>query len=333
MQNEYLFELGGENTKLAKYEAKEVLKGEGYKPETNFEGEFFVTFTLSKKLENYVIERLGMTKRVSKVILKSTKKSMTDALKEVKEIDIGKSSFAIRGIGKNVTEQKKNSILIGEMISNKNKTELKNPDVKILFYTGSKIIISIFKTKTQTAYKKCLEHHVKYRPYFSPISIHPRIARSMVNLSKCLPKSRIVDPFCGTGGILIEAADMKMEAIGIDISDRMVENSIGNLKHFGFKGKIKEGDVGILKEEKYEGIVTDPPYGISSSSNKENIESLLERTLQIFSDCLKSDQRAVIAVSNPKLIQSKDFKVIYQFECYIHKSLTRHIIVLEKTSN
>ena len=107
MQNEYLFELGGENTKLAKYEAKEVLKGEGYKPETNFEDEFFVTFTLSKKLENYVIERLGMTKRVSKVILKSSKKRMTDALKEVKEIDIGKSSFAIRGIGKNVTEQKK----------------------------------------------------------------------------------------------------------------------------------------------------------------------------------------------------------------------------------
>lgn len=333
MQNEYLFELGGENTLLAKSEALEVLKAEGYKPEISFENEFFVIFKISKKLANYVIGRLGMTKRISRVMLKSNEKSMADALKEIKRIDIGNSSFAIRGIGKIVTEQKKNAILIGEMISRTNKTELKNPDVKILFYTGSKIIISLFHTEIQTAYKKCLAHHVKYRPYFSPISIHPRIARSMVNLSKCLPKNKVVDPFCGTGGILIEAADMKMEVIGIDISSKMVENSIGNLKHFGFKGNISEGDVGILKEEEYDGIVTDPPYGISSSSNKENIKNLLERTIQIFSDCLKSGQRAVIAVSNPKLIQSKDFKIIYQFEWYIHKSLTRYILVLQKTSN
>ena len=42
MQKEYLFELGGENTKLAKCEAFEVLKGEGYKPELNFENQLFV---------------------------------------------------------------------------------------------------------------------------------------------------------------------------------------------------------------------------------------------------------------------------------------------------
>ena len=212
--------------------AFEVLKGEGYKPELNFENKLFVTFKLSKKLEDYIVKRLGMTKRVSQVLLKSSNKNISDALKEINKIDIGKKSFAIRGIGKNIAVQKKNTVLIGEKISSKNKTQLKNPDVKILFYTGSKIIISIFQTRIKTAYKKCLEHHVKYRPYFSPVSIHPRIARSMVNLSKCLPKGRIMDPFCGTGGILIEAADMRMEAVGIDVSARMVENSIGNLKNF-----------------------------------------------------------------------------------------------------
>ena len=286
MQKEYLFELGGENTPLAKCEVFEVLKGEDYEPELNFENKLFVTFKLSRKLEEHIVKRLGMTKRVSQVLLKSSNKNISDALKEINKIDIGKSSFAIRGIGKNLTEEKKNAVLIGKKISSRNKTQLKNPDVKILFYTGSKIIISMFQTRIKTAYKKCLEHHVKYRPYFSPISIHPRIARSMINLSKCLPKGRIMDPFCGTGGILIEAADMGMEAVGIDVSARMVENSIGNLKHFGFKGKIKEGDVGILEEGKYDGIVTDPPYGISSSSNKEKIESLLERTIQIFRNAL-----------------------------------------------
>ena len=333
MQSEYLFELGGENKQLAKYEALEVLKSEGCEPELNYENNIFVIFKLSKKLERHVVKRLGMTKRVSQVILNSSRKNLPDALREINKIDIGKSSFAIRRIGKNVAENKNNAVLIGDKVPSKNETELKNPDVKILFYIGSKIIISTFQSKTQTAYKKCLKHHVKHRPYFSPISIHPRIARSMINLSKCLPKSRIVDPFCGTGGILIEAADMGMKAVGIDISARMIENSIGNLKHFGFKGIIKEGDVKILETEKCDGIVTDPPYGISSSSNKERIDNLLERTIQIFSNCLESGQRAVIAVSNPKLIHSKNLRIIYQFEWYIHKSLTRHIIVLEKTSN
>ena len=55
MRNEYLFELGGENTQLAKYEAAEVLKAEGYKPEINFESELFVIFTLSKVLEDGIL--------------------------------------------------------------------------------------------------------------------------------------------------------------------------------------------------------------------------------------------------------------------------------------
>ena len=140
MQNEYLFELGGENKQLAKYEALEVLKSEGCEPELNYENNIFVIFKLSKKLEDYIVKRLGMTKRVSQVLLKSSNKNISDALKEINKIDIGKSSFAIRGIGKNLTEEKKNAVLIGKKISSRNKTQLKNPDVKILFYTGSKII-------------------------------------------------------------------------------------------------------------------------------------------------------------------------------------------------
>ena len=114
MQKEYLFELGGENTKLAKCEAFEVLKGEGYKPELNFENKLFVTFKLSKKLEDYIVKRLGMTKRVSQVLLKSSNKNISDALKEINKIDIGKKSFAIRGIGKNKANQKEHAVLIGE---------------------------------------------------------------------------------------------------------------------------------------------------------------------------------------------------------------------------
>ena len=55
--------------------------------------------------------------------------------------------------------------------------------------------------------------------------------------------------------------------------------------------------------------------------------------MNIFSEVIQKEKRIVIAISNPELIQTTNFKKIYQFEWYIHKSLTRYIMVLEKTNN
>ena len=77
-------------------------------------------------------------------------------------------------------------------------------------------------------------------------------------------------------------------------------------------------------------IVCDPPYGIASTIGGENIEELMERSLDIFQKCMENKQRLVIAVSDSKMIDHENLTKIYQFEWYIHKSLTRKIIVLEK---
>jgi len=52
--------------------------------------------------------------------------------------------------------------------------------------------------------------------------------------------------------------------------------------------------------------------------------------MNIFSEAMEEGKRIVMAVSNPALVNTKKFKLLYQFEWYIHKSLTRHILVLEK---
>ena len=182
----------------------------------------------------------------------------------------------------------------------------------------------------ETYYSKCLEHHVKYRPYFSPISIHPRIARSMVNLARCPLQGKIIDPFCGTGGILIEIADIGINAIGIDILDKMKEYSLGNLKHYNLSAEVVCGDIEVIKDYNFNAIVTDPPYGISTTTKGEGVDKLMKRSLDLLSKKLKSKQRLVIAVSNPNLINESNLKIIRHFEWYIHKSLTRYIMVMEK---
>jgi len=150
-------------------------------------------------------------------------------------------------------------------------------------------------------------------------------------MSNCKKNDTIIDPFCGTGGILIEAGSMKLNLIGLDILEKMVDYTEGNLKHFGLKAIVKVSDVKDVSKFKFDAIVCDPPYGISTTTKGENIGKLMSRTMKSFSDCLQKGKRLIMAISNPLLIPNEGFIVKKRFEWYIHKSLTRHLLVLEKS--
>ena len=330
MKHQYLFELGGENTELGKIEALELLSNENYKPKLILDETSIITIDVSNIIKPKIIRRLGMTKRISKILHQDKDIHLEKVVDKIPILDIGQRTFAIRQIGNQLKSEKKIATLLGEKIPKHNKTHLSNPEVKILYYTGIKTIISIWDSKLETYYKKCLKHHISNRPFFSPISIHPRIARSMINLANCSDGDSIIDPFCGTGGMLIEASDMGINSFGIDIMKKMVDYSIGNLEHFGLESKVTEGDIADIHKYKFNAIVTDPPYGISTTTLGEGIEKLMTRCLELFAKKLKSKQRLVMAVSNPKLTQNNNYTIIHQFEWYIHKSLTRHILVMEK---
>ena len=61
----------------------------------------------------------------------------------------------------------------------------------------------------------------------------PKLAQILINLCGSLKAgSRVLDPFCGTGVVLQEALLMGYVAYGTDLSERMVEYSEKNLKHF-----------------------------------------------------------------------------------------------------
>ena len=67
------------------------------------------------------------------------------------------------------------------------------------------------------------ERKVQHRPFFSPISLHPKLARVLVNISAIKRDETLLDPFCGTGGILIEAGLIGAKVIGSDIEEKMIE--------------------------------------------------------------------------------------------------------------
>ena len=168
------------------------------------------------------------------------------------------------------------------------------------------------------------------RAFFHPGVMMPRMARALVNISCVQPKNRLLDPFCGTGGILIEAILLGIDTIGSDFDPVMVSGS---------KKNVKEGAMLIadatrlpLDDGSVDAVVTDLPYGQSVSIKKDDsLEQLYNDTLLELCRVLRKGKRAVIVTHKDiSDIAERHMHVVQQHEQRVHKSLTRRVVVLEK---
>ena len=93
----------------------------------------------------------------------------------------------------------------------------------------------------------------------------PKIARSMVNLLPIDIESgkTLVDPFCGSGRVLVEASELGYTVKGADISNEQVDDTKTNLKYLNIDGEVKVHDAVHLSEiyKDVDAIVTEPFLG------------------------------------------------------------------------
>jgi len=173
----------------------------------------------------------------------------------------------------------------------------------------------------------------RYMPYVYPASIHPKFARAVVNLSEVRAGERLLDPFAGTGAILIEAAMVGCRAMGSDISEKMLSGAASNLKHTGMTADLYRCDVGASPSVigRVDGVVTDLPYGRSTSTAGEGLEDLYERAFEAFSMLLDTGRRLVVVLPSVDRVQAeRRFKLVGTHKLHVHRSLTRHFCILEK---
>src|SRR5205807_2186404 len=104
--------------------------------------------------------------------------------------------------------------------------------------------------------------NVAHRPFSLPISLHPKFARALLNLSRVPMAGFVLDPFCGTGGLLLEAVSIGLRPIGLDRDRRMILGFRASLRGAG-DGALGVADAGRLplRGASVHGIATDPPYG------------------------------------------------------------------------
>jgi tRNA (guanine10-N2)-dimethyltransferase len=175
---------------------------------------------------------------------------------------------------------------------------------------------------------------VRHRPFSHPVSIHPKFARAMVNVARVPEGGRIMDPFCGTGGVLIEAAMLGYTALGSDIDPRMVAGSQENLEAMGLEARMRTTDVLDAAKDmdtRPDAVVTDPPYGRSTSLHGDGTEGVLGRLYSMAASALSPGGRLVVCLPNKDLMPGTDahFEMESVHPMKVHRTLTRHVCVLK----
>jgi SAM-dependent methyltransferase len=90
----------------------------------------------------------------------------------------------------------------------------------------------LYIARTRVVYDSMLQQYRdESRPFVSAeISTSPKLCRSLLNLAGARPGDTVLDPFCGTGTLLMEAALLGMKCIGVDIDSDQVQGARSNLK-------------------------------------------------------------------------------------------------------
>ena len=331
-----LFELSGEHPSLPSSEVLHCLKGESINYRyTDVFNSFLLTEIEDKANLERISERLALSHFID-IYLFSTKPYLRHLLKKARKtkVDI-EGSFRVRC--ENRSNKKLRSIdlekKLGEIYADKHNVNLTNPDTEIrlllseeLWFVGKRLF-----EVNRNQYEK---RKANYRPFFLPISMHPRLARCMVNLSEVRPGDRLLDPFCGTGGILIEAGLIGVKVVGSDIQKWIAEGCKKNLSCYGIdEYEVEHADVGEIDIfGKVDAVVTDFPYGRASTTKKEPIEKLYKRAFLSISNVLKSGKKLVCAIPSIELIKIgcdyMDLVEVHPFR--VHGNLTRYICIFTK---
>lgn len=276
-----------------------------------------------------VIERIALAQKVGRY-LGSFDPSGTDLFNNVA---IPEGTFAVRarrykGMMPGVDTQDLTRKL-GTMLSKDNDVSLKEPDIEVRVFISDRIHVFICDADVdRTSFE---DRKVSERPFSSPISLHPKFARAAINLTRVRKGETVLDPFCGTGGIVIEAASMGMNVIASDLDERMVSGCAENMEHYGLRLRdsavLDIGDIG-KRFDNVDAVVTDPPYGRSTHTAGEDARSIHARAISSIDKCLKNGGRAAVVLPYGMRTDVMDIEDV--FVQRVHKSLSRHYHVLLK---
>ncbi len=174
------------------------------------------------------------------------------------------------------------------------------------------------------------------RPFFRSIALSVSLSRAMVNLARTKPGDIVLDPFAGTGSILLEAGLMGMKPVGVEIDWVLVHGAKRNLDYYKVDAILILGDSTVAMFNRVDAIVTDPPYGRAASTRGVNPLSIYKSFIRRSSEVL--DRKSYLVFLSPHYYTTiideelckSGFIIRDKIFIYVHGGLTRVLYVAYK---
>jgi tRNA (guanine10-N2)-dimethyltransferase len=281
-------------------------------------------------------QRLAMTHRILEV-LKVCDASPENIEKALRSLDLPRLRYRMRAsrLGEGFVKSHDLERMAGRVLHSMGyRADLENPEMDIrAIISRSKVVFGYEVARPDRGGFERRRPHLK--PFFYPGVLMPRMARALVNITMVRPGELLLDPFSGTGGILVEACLIGVRGAGVDVQEKLNRGARANLE--GLEADLILGDARCLpfKDASVDAIVSDTPYGRSAVIKARSKDEILSRSFEEMFRVLKAGRRAVIVTDRPaeELLRSKEFRIVELHSDRVHRSLTRYIHVCEKPAD
>lgn len=316
-----LFLLSGERTSISSAEAAALARMQDVGATIEAVEERIIL--ASGQLEpDEIAKRIAFSRRVGVMLPDGTFES--DQMRALRESDYRISIFELRGKTDSSEIISETAERIGGRVS------LDNPTYEITIVRGNKDYYAL--TRPSLMKQDWAMRRPRKRAFFHPAAIFPKLSRALVNLSRVRVGETFLDPFCGTGSLLLEANEIGASPVGWDVDRRMVRGALSNM--LGFRERwlgLLRADSNAMPLRQASAIATDVPYGRASSTAGSDTASIMNTLVSNSGSILDTGRRLVIM--HPKHVpvdSGSRFELEEEHHLYIHRKLTRTISVLRR---
>jgi tRNA G10 N-methylase Trm11 len=325
----------GRNPKLSRHEILEFLKARNRThKEIIFENNLLIIET--NEGERFDIQKFGGIMHLGEIIFEGNSEELENYLEKNEIIPSDKFTYATFGNqdpqilkDKFKKERKIASIKHGrKLLKFQDGHKQENPKADFYIFHHSQNDTIYLATATQI-YNPM---EVKKRDMQKPIrreelAISPRLSKILINLSNAKPYDRLLDPFCGIGGILQEALIKKINVHGIDKDKEATEGAKQNIKwlikEYDIKSKyeIENNDSRRAPDLQFAAIATETPLG--KILTKKPSDNQAQQIIQNFEAYMVPILKRLKKVKKPSAKIAITFPVIRAFHVNAQKIAER----------
>jgi 23S rRNA G2445 N2-methylase RlmL len=154
-----------------------------------------------------------------------------------------------------------------------------------------------------------------YKQEHVPGSLKPAVAAALISLADVTPDTRILDPCCGAGTILIEAKSYGAEAWGGDISQQALIAARLNADYAGTDVDLQQWDARALplSDKSVDCVISNLPWG-RAVTTEASLHILYQEICEEIERVIIRGGQTVLLTNLPHLIQFRRLRCDQQIE-------------------